>query len=125
MNSEKQLAKFVTAFAMLAILAVPVRSAHADTLASGAPTPVANISIASLSPATVSSPLAGTGSSAIPSYEVRTSGSVVGSIGTYRGSLVVSLIPESEILLIPESEIFTMILAGLGLIGFVVRRRRV
>jgi len=124
MNSEKQLAKFVTAFAMLVVLAVPVHSAHADTFALGAMTPFADISISSPSPApelfsdvfSFSSLLAGTGSPAMPGYEIRTSDSVVGAFGSYGGNLVV--------LPIPEPEIFAMILAGLGLMGFVVRRRR-
>jgi hypothetical protein len=60
--------------------------------------------------------LTGVGSPALPSYEIRTSGIVVGAFGSYGGNLVVSPIPEPEI--------YAMMVAGLGLLGFVARRRK-
>lgn len=188
MKSNSQLAKFASALAMFAVLAVPARGSHADTFALGALTPFADISISSPSrptgsfsdvfsfsvtadsslasvlanisffasggisnfstslyeigsggsmlkamgttsivpngPVTVTtsvisfSPLlAGVGSPALPSYEIRTSGNVVGAFGSYGGNLVVSPIPEPEI--------YAMMLAGLGLLSFVARRRKV
>jgi len=53
---------------------------------------------------------------ALPVYEIHTGGTVFGESGKYGGLMTVSPIPEPGV--------FTMMLAGLGLMGFVVNRRR-
>jgi hypothetical protein len=51
-----------------------------------------------------------------PIYEIRTGGTVFGESGKYGGLVTVSPIPEPEI--------YAMLLAGLGVMGFVARRRK-
>jgi len=62
------------------------------------------------------SPLLASG--AHPSYEVRTGGTVIGWGGSYGGIVVLA-----PVAAIPEPEIYVMMLAGLGLMGFMARRR--
>jgi len=65
--------------------------------------------------------LAGSGIPALPSYQIRTSGNVTGVAGSYGGNLTVSPVTVSPV---PEPEIYAMMIAGLGLLGFAARRRQ-
>jgi hypothetical protein len=51
-----------------------------------------------------------------PIYEVRATGTVVGSSGSYGGALVLSPVPEPEI--------YAMVAVGMGLIGWASRRKK-
>ena len=51
-----------------------------------------------------------------PTYEIRTGGTVFGESGKYGGLVTVSPIPEPEI--------YAMLAVGLGVMGFVTRRRK-
>jgi PEP-CTERM motif len=59
---------------------------------------------------------AGVGAPPVPSYEIRTSGTIIGPSGSYGGSVVIAPIPEPEI--------YAMMAVGLGLLGWVRRRRK-
>jgi hypothetical protein len=52
-------------------------------------------------------------------YEIHASGMVIGSSGSYGGNLVLNTITP-----VPEPEIYAMLVAGLGVLGFVSRRKR-
>jgi hypothetical protein len=60
--------------------------------------------------------LTGVGTPPVPSYEIRTSGTIIGPSGSYGGSVVIAPIPEPEI--------YAMMAVGLGLLGWVRRRRK-
>ncbi len=51
-----------------------------------------------------------------PVYEIHAGGTVFGPSGSYGGAMVLSPVPEPEI--------YAMLAAGLGLMGFVARRRK-
>jgi hypothetical protein len=61
------------------------------------------------------------GSSVLPAgfYQLKVSGTVVGATASYGGNIVAT--PVSAV---PEPETYAMLLAGLGAVGFVARRRR-
>lgn len=86
--------------------AVPLASGVTSTSGSGG----WDVTFSSLS----YSPLLASG--AHPSYEIRTGGTVIGFGGSYAGAVTLSPIPEPQI--------YLMMVTGLGLIGFVARRKK-
>jgi hypothetical protein len=84
----------------------------------------ATIYDSSVIPVAVYGPTAGvlnttpSGSLAAGSYDLRIDGTAAAGGGSYWGAVTLTTAP------IPEPETYAMMLAGLGLMGFVARRRR-